>query len=90
MEWPKREISESMESILTILPGRGHSYLQVHWIFERVDEILHKEVLIISKKYQKVFSEVGKIKSLCDDWMLFDIKDHSQKYTEFWGISDCT
>jgi hypothetical protein len=60
-------------------------YLRVDWVLVGAEKILCKETLIICKeKYQEWSSEAGIVKSLGDEWMLFDIKDLSKRNKILW------
>lgn len=90
MYWLKTKSPDNVTAIEITFPVRGHSYLPADRSFGRVEKILKRNPVIISKeKYMEFYAEVGSVKALGSDWQLYNIKNLENVYKKVKGISDC-
>lgn len=81
--------AKDIEIVQVTFPVRGHSYMPADRIFGQVEKKLRKKATILSKKeYIEVYDSVGVVKSLGNDWQLYNVKDLSQCFKRLDGISD--
>nr|CAH7757750.1 unnamed protein product [Callosobruchus chinensis] len=69
----------SVKNIIIHFPVRGHSYLPADRAFGRVEKLLKRKNLISPEEYNEVYSNVGKVKILGNDWALFNIKNITEE-----------
>lgn len=87
--WLKFKSPENISQVSLTFPVRGHSFMPADRAFGRVEKLLRKNPTIESKdEYYKLYSEVGSIKLLGQDWFIKDIKELQNFYKKVDGIAD--
>lgn len=90
MFWLKNKAPVHVTEIIITFPVRGHSFLPADRSFGRVEKILKRNPVITSKEnYVEIYSEVGLVKTLGNDWQMYDVKELEKVYKKIKGISDC-
>lgn len=78
----------NIDTITIIFPVRGHSFLPVDRVFGRVEKALRKEPFIKTKEcYHDLYKQVGNVRVLGEDWLLYNIKGLETIFKKLPGIS---
>lgn len=87
--WLRFKSPSHLTDIQLTFPVRGHSFLPADRVFGRVEKILKRHPTITScEKYEEIYSEVGTVKRIGEDWKLLDIKELEHWLKKIKGISD--
>lgn len=75
MHWLYHDAPKTINSITIFFPIRGHSYMPADRVFGRAEKILRKHsVLKTPESYYDLYSQIGEIRKLGEDWKLYNIK----------------
>lgn len=89
MFWLENKSPENVSEITITFPVRGHSFMAADRCFGRVEQKLRRNPIITTKEdYVKIYSEIGNVKQLSDDWKIYDIKELEKRYKKVKGIAD--
>jgi hypothetical protein len=79
----------SIKKILLFFPVRGHSFLPADRVFGRSEKIIRKKPIVLTKEeYYECYENVGEIKVLGKDWVLYDTKSLRSFYKDLEQISE--
>ncbi|GLV39541.1 hypothetical protein CBL_20445 [Carabus blaptoides fortunei] len=89
MFWLYNKAPKSLKTIIIVFPVRGHSFLPADRVFGRIEKITRRRTNILKKEdYWQIFSEVGEVRCLGQDWNLFNMKALGNSLKKIEGFRD--
>lgn len=89
MFWLVHKAPSSLKRIQLVFPVRGHSFLPADRVFARIEKDLRKVAIITKKEqYCEMYSKHGNVRTLGEDWNLYDVKKLSQYLKPINGIQN--
>ena len=75
MIWLNRDAAARLKLISLYFPVREHSFMPANRVFGRVEKLLRSHAVIKSpEKYWEIYPQIGTVRKLGTDWIMYDYK----------------